>query len=590
MSGPDRPPPRPIRRLDPATVERIAAGEVVERPASAVKELVENAVDADARSVSVRVAGGGLERIEVADDGIGIPPDQLELAVERHATSKLAPDGPVESIVSLGFRGEALAAIAAVSRLRLVSRAQGAEVAEGISVVGGAVAERFVVPRAPGTTVEVEALFFNTPARRKFLRSPAREQVEVVRVLAQQYLARPSVALRLTSEGGELASFPATADLAEAAGAVLGPGFPAASFGVRAAGPEVSVDGVVGLPALAGPTSSGLYLSVNGRPVASRSLAQAVRVGFGDTVPRPRFPVGVLHLTIDPARVDVNVHPTKREVRLAAGREVEDAVRRAVAEALVGARRLSEPAGRSGLPPTAPPLRAVGPAGRAPRPPPAPRPLALQRTLGPGRGELEAAGVPAAAGRPRLALLGSVGALYWVAASDDGLVLVDQHAASERLLYDTLRAGGVLARQVLVEPVTLTPGAAERSALVAHLAEVRASGFEVEPFGPGTFRVLAVPSYRGRTARAEAVLELVQELADGGRPTLPDGLEERRAASIACHAAIRAGDVVERERIAELLVALDRLPGRPRSCPHGRPILVHLPRSRLDRWFLRSGA
>ncbi len=577
MSAPAR---TPIRRLAPSTVERIAAGEVVERPASVVKELVENAYDAGATSVAVRLAGGGLERIEVADDGAGIPVEELGLAVERHATSKLDPVGPVEAIGSLGFRGEALAAIAAVARLRLLSRPAGAELAEGIEVRGGEVVGRFAEPRAPGTTVEVEELFFNTPARRKFLRSPAREQVEVVRGLGQLYLAHPTVALRASSEGGELASLPATVDLAEAAARVLGPAFPLRSFRVRSAQPEVALDGVLGAPTEAASTSSGLYLSVNGRPVLARGLAQAVRLAYSDTIPRARFPVGVLRLTVPAGAVDVNVHPTKREVRLAEPREVEAAVRHVVREALVGEARAAEvPSSPTHPPPTigvvAPPaLPPVGPA--------------RQKTLEPdGPAGLP---VPASRGRPRLELLGPIAALYWVAATDDGLVLIDQHAASERLLYETLRAGGALARQTLVEPMPLELTASDRASLEANAEAIRATGFDVEPFGPAAYRLRAVPSYRGRTVGAAAVVELLRELADGGRPTLPDGLEERRAASIACHAAIRAGDVVERSRIAELLAALDRLPEPPRSCPHGRPILVHLPRSRLDRWFLRSGA
>ena len=588
MTGSPRPGHRPIRRLAPETVERIAAGEVVERPASAVKELVENAVDAGATSVTVRLTGGGLDRIEVADDGVGIPADELELAVERHATSKLAPEGPVEEVAFLGFRGEALAAIAAVSRFHLLSRTAEAEVAEGIEVAGSRPVGRTTEPRAPGTTVEVEELFFNTPARRKFLRSPAREQLEVVRVLEQQYLARPSVALRLLAEGTEILSLPATRALADAAGRVLGEGFPGRSIPVRAKADGVTIDGLVGAPALAAATSTYLYLSVNARPVVARSLSQAVRGGFGDTVPRNRFPVGVLHLTVEPSRLDVNVHPTKREVRLADARQVEEAVRHAVAGAIAAAPPVGEapaPFGRPVGDRAPPPLPLRGPPVE-----PSPSPGGRQRTLPTGADAAPHLELPAAGARPRLELLGPVDALYWVASSDDGLVLVDQHAASERLLYDTLRAGGAIARQTLVQPVPLTLTASERATLAAHAEEVRGAGFEVEPFGPGAFRVLAVPSYRGRSVRADAVVELLRELAAGGRPTLPDGLEERRAASIACHAAIRAGDVVERSRIAEVLAALDRLPDRPRSCPHGRPIYVHLPRSRLDRWFLRSGA
>ena len=588
MSGPS--PRRPIRRLSPETVERIAAGEVVERPASVVKELVENAYDAEATLVSVRIGEGGLDRIEVADDGSGIPAEELELAVERHATSKLEPDGPVERIGSLGFRGEALAAIAAVSRLRLVSRPPGASAAEGIGLEGGRRTGTFAEGRSPGTTVAVSDLFFNTPARRKFLRSPAREQVEVLRALEQLYLARPSVALRLSGEAGELLNLPATASLEEAASRVLGPDFARGSFPVRAASDGVALDGTLGVPALAASSSSELYLSVNGRPIVSRPLAQAVRLGFAETIPRARFPIGVLHLNVDPSRLDVNVHPTKREVRFAAPREVEDAVRRAVRDALGAAPALSEPArSREPLVPWGPSATRILPAP-TPSPPHGEIAPAVQHQLIPPEGSRPPPVLGAAVGRPRLQLLGPVDALYWVAASDDGVVLIDQHAASERLLYAEVLEGGAVARQSLVDPVPLELSASERAALVAHAEELRTAGFEVEAFGPSTFRVLAVPTFRGKTVRPQGVVELVRELAGGGRPTVPDGFAERRAASIACHAAIRAGDVVEPATLAQVLAALDRLPDRPRSCPHGRPIFVHLPRSRLDRWFLRSGA
>jgi DNA mismatch repair protein MutL len=590
VSGASIRPRRPIRRLSRETVERIAAGEVVERPASVVKELVENAYDAGASVISVRTREGGLGHIEVADDGSGIPAEELELAVERHATSKLEPDGPVEEIGSLGFRGEALAAIAAVSRLRIASLPPGAPAAEGLELEGGQLLERFVEARSVGTTVEVGDLFFNTPARRKFVRSPAREQVEVVRTLEQLYLARPSVSLRLNGEGGELLNLPAAGTLVEAASRVFGTDFARGSFAVRDRSEAVDLEGSLGLPALASPVSSGLYLSVNGRPVASRSLAQAVRLGFGETIPRARFPVGVLHLEVPRARLDVNVHPTKREVRFAAPRDVEDAVRRAVRAALDAAPAIGEPS-RALLPPAFRPSGPTSSPSVGLSPPRLPRPAAaaVQHRLTPSGEVVPSPVLAAAAGRPRLELLGPVDALYWVAASDDGVVLIDQHAASERLLFAEVLEGGTVARQALVDPVALPLSASERASLVAHAEELRTAGFEVEPFGPSTFRVLSVPTYRGKTVRPGGVIELVRELAEGGRPTVPDGLAERRAASIACHAAIRAGDVVEPATIARVLAALDRLPDRPRSCPHGRPIYVHLPRSRLDRWFLRSG-
>jgi DNA mismatch repair protein MutL len=585
VSGPVR---SPIRRLDPGTVERIAAGEVVERPASVVKELVENAIDAGARSVTVRLRGGGLEGIEVADDGWGIPPEELELAVERHATSKLPPEGPIDAIGTLGFRGEALASIGSVARLRILSRPVDRDLGEGISIVGGSPVGRFRAARAPGTTVEVADLFFRTPARRKFLKGPAAEQLEIVRTIERLYLARPSVALRVESEGREIASYAPTVRRKDAAAAVLGPAFLGSSFEVVGPVPGGHLFAELGQPALGAPTSTGLYLAVNGRTIVSRPLAQAVRAAYTDRLPRTRYPVGLLHLELEPGRVDANVHPTKREVRFANERELFDAVRRRVREALLAA-------SRDGIAVAPAPARPAGP----PRPEAGPRalssaaaaPRATQRTFSlEGVPAAGAPGLPEATpgGGPRL--LGVLDDLYWVAATDDGIVLIDQHAASERLLYDALRRDGALGRQSLVEPVTLSVTGAQRIAFESDRDAVATAGFDAEPFGPGSLRVRAVPAYRGLRARPEALRGLLDELAEGERPTARADLEDRRSATIACHAAIRAGDAVEAATIVQLLRELDRRPDRPTTCPHGRPIEVRLPRGRIDQWFLRRGA
>ena len=579
---------RPIRPLSPRTVERIAAGEVVERPASVVKELVENAIDAGATVVTVRLEGGGSTALEVADNGIGIPPEELELAVARHATSKLAPDGPIDAIGSLGFRGEALAAIASVSRFQLLSRPTEREVAEGISVVGGKIGGRFRAPRAVGTTVEVGELFFRTPARRKFLKSPAAEQLEVVRTVERLYVARPSVSYRVEAEGREVASLPAAVGVEDAAARVLGPRLLREGFAVGGAVPGGTVSGVLGRPATGAPTSAGLYLVVNGRSIASRALAQAVRAAYADHLPRGRFPVGVLHVELDPSRVDVNVHPAKREVRFAKERELLDAVRVEVRRALLAAPQLADLAPEQG--PASAPSGASGPAFASDERRRAARPsLSVQSRL--DEGGAVPPTVPSAPGaaHPSLVLLGCLQAIYWVAESDDGLVLIDQHAASERVVYETLLRDGRLARQALVTPAALALTSAQAETLRGHEEEVRASGFEGEPFGPATFRVRTVPAYRGRRSRPEALIELLDELASGGRPVAAGGLRERTAASIACHAAIRAGDPVEPEEFRRVLRALYDLPDTSYSCPHGRPIFVRFPRSRLDRWFLRAG-
>ncbi len=583
------PSPRRIRRLDPSTVQRIAAGEVVERPASVVKELIENSIDAGAGSIAIRISGGGIERIAVADDGHGIRPEDLELAIERHATSKIDPDDPLEGIVTLGFRGEALAAIAAVSRLRISSRPPDREGAAGIEVAGETAASRFTGPRAPGTTVEVTDLFFNTPARRKFLRSPPAEQLEIARTLERAYLAEPSVALTLESDGRAVAAYPTSDDPSDAASRVLGPDFLRSSFAVAGEVPGGRVTGVLGRPPLAAGSSRGLYLAVNHRPIDSRPIQQAVRAAFGDYLPRPRYPVGVLHLDIDPAEVDVNVHPTKREVRFSRPREVAEAVRRQVRESLLAAPRIADLSGHALA---APALRAWAPRASAP--------IASARATGPierrsvqralGATAPPRAEVGAPSSRARLVLLGCLDALYWVAEGEDGLVLVDQHAASERVVFESIRRGETIARQEMVEPVTIRLTGAERAALAAHGSEVARAGFDVAEFGPDAWAVRSVPSFAGRRARAESVIEMLDELAAGGRPTEPDGLVERRAASLACHAAIRAGDVVSAVEFSRVLDALHALDDAPNSCPHGRPIVIGIPRSRIDRWFLRSGA
>jgi DNA mismatch repair protein MutL len=584
-------PRAPIRRLEPDWIARIAAGEVVERPASVVKELLENALDAGARHISVRVDGGGIDRVEVADDGPGIPAEELELAVERHATSKLDPTRGWEAIRTLGFRGEALAAIGAVARLTIVSRPADQDEAHGLAVDAGRVTGRFVAARSPGTTVDVRDLFHATPARRKFLRAPAAEKLEAIAAVERLYLARPSATVLVSSDGSEVGRYPAADSLLDAAARVFGPEFLAQAVDVVADGPGgIRVTGAVARPALSRATADGILFAVNDRPAVSRRLTQAVRQAYRDYLPRTRFPVGILHVSLDPARVDPNVHPTKREVRVIRESEVEDTVRLAVRRGLLAAPQVADRAASREPRPVVPSVpvdlgggpgavfsRPTGSGGSGRREPLTPRPPPV-----------ELAGTPR---HPRLELLGCLFRLYWVAAGDDeSFVLIDQHAASERVLYDRLRAEGRLGRQELLEAVRLDLTSRQRATIDAHAGALRESGYTLEAFGAESVRVLAVPEFRGRRAVADRLPGLLDELADGGRPTVPDGLVERTAATIACHAAIRAGDAVDANEMARVLDALRGLADAAYACPHGRPIAVRTPRSRLDRWFLRSGA
>jgi DNA mismatch repair protein MutL len=583
---------RAIRRLDPATVDRIAAGEVVERPASVVKELIENSMDAGARRIGVRIRRGGLDRIEVVDDGSGIPAEELPLALERHATSKLAPEGPIDEIHTLGFRGEALASIASVSRLRIVSRPPESALASWIEVDGDGPPTVGVVARDVGTTVEVRDLFYRTPARRKFLRSPAAEQIEVVATLERAYLARPEVTLELEVDGRSQATYPATDRYEEAAGAVFGASFLDQSFRVDRTLPGGGRwTAVMGRPVLAAPSSRRLYLGVNGRPIHSRNLSSAVRAAFEGLIPRTRFPVGLLHLELPAERVDVNVHPTKREIRIAQERDLDDILRREIRTVLLLAPpphvltdRRNEAVSSVGATPEADPRASLSPALALP-------PL---RTPGPRLMEPKAsrdAPPPASpiVGRTTLELRGSLRSLYWVAESPTGLLLIDQHAASERLVFESIRRSQSSTRQILVEPRTLELTARQRAALSSYGDRVAASGFELDLFGPTQIRLRAVPVWAGRQADPHWLLQLLDELADGGRPTVPDDPQDRIWATIACHSAIRAGDPIEPTLLTRIWSDLRSLPTTPTTCPHGRPIAFEIPYARIDRWFLRSG-
>ena len=448
---------------------------------------------------------------------------------------------------------------------------------------------RFEVGRSVGSTVDVRDLFFNTPARRKFLRAPAAEQVDVVATVERMYLAHPTVAVTIVAEEQEVAQYPRALNLEEAASWVFGSEFVSSHFTVRSsADSPVQFFGVFGRPTVTRGTSVAVQVSVNGRAIVSRLLSQAIRAAYQDYLPRARFPVGAVQLELDPTRVDVNVHPTKREVRIERERDVSDLLRRAIRSALVGGPQFANLPGAIRAPRGSLTERSVVRS-------PTVRSTSTGRTLGAAKQTLLDA--PAAGHRvsgshrhPGLALLGSIFQLYWVAEADGDLVLIDQHAASERVLYDELRASGRLGRQELVESVRVPLTPKQRAALHAHEELLRSSGFTVEPFGGDQFRVSSVPSYRGHRAEAGSLPSLLDELAEGGRPTIPEGLAERVAASVACHAAIRAGDTVSAEEIGRVLEALYRTETPAYACPHGRPVLVRVSRGRLDGWFLRRSS
>jgi DNA mismatch repair protein MutL len=598
-----------IRRLGPETASRIAAGEVVERPLSALKEVVENALDAGARSIEVRVDGTLERAFSVADDGIGIAPGELELALERHATSKIASLDDLDRLTTLGFRGEALPSIAAVSRLRVTSRTPDREAAAFVAARGGEVVERGGAARAPGTTVEVAELFFNTPARRKFMGSAAGEMRAAFRMLEAYALAFPEVAIRLVIDGRERFDWAA----AGAAGAPSGEaglrrervgilwGARHASQLLEAAGERdgIRVEALLGLPEHARATRDGQVILVNRRWVQSPLLAQALRQAYGNLLPAGRQPSVKLWLTVPPGRLDVNVHPTKREVRFAAEDSIFALVAGACAKPLatlqppfsvvrggaaepVWADRVRErPANQTWL--------RLEPAAGTSLPPAVPGEPAGERPEASAGGTApDAAGTaPAPDTEPELWQLHRT---YILAPVRGGMVIIDQHAAHERILFEEARArleGARGASQQLLFPALVDLSRDQYELLLELGPWLKQLGWEVAPLGPPTVVVQGVPS----TLKHERPGQFLQDLLDGmneetGRGAAED-VAERLARSYACHAAIKAGDPLDRTEMRSLV---DRLfaTSQPHGDPHGRTTFVRLDLEELHRRFGRG--
>ncbi len=590
-----------IRRLSESMVNRIAAGEVVERPASAVKELVENALDAGAGRIDITVEGGGRTLIRVADDGHGMSAGDLALAIERHATSKL-PDDDLDQIASFGFRGEALPSIGAVARLTILSRDREDGNAWAIRVDAGRVAAAEPAALGRGTRVEVRDLFYATPARLKFLKSETAEYQAVLDVVKRLALAHPRVAFTV-SDGARLAfRVEAQGELAERdavaarIGAVLGRAFAADAMAIEAAREGIRLSGLAGLPTAARASAGHQYLFVNGRPVRDKLLAGAVRGAYADVLARDRHPVVALYLQLDGRIVDVNVHPAKAEVRFRDPGLVRGLIVGALRHALGaagqrGTTRVSDAAlgaFRPGPAPALPFARPFGGLSGADRR----FSYAFQAPLDatPGVAEPPTAWTPdETVARPLGMARGQLHLTYIVAETSDGLILVDQHAAHERLVYERMKtalSGSGVARQVLLIPeiVELDDGAAAR--LTAKADALARLGLVLEGFGPGAVVVREVPALLGKLDVQGLVRDLADEIAELGDAF---GLEERLGevcGTLACHAAVRAG---RRLTLPEMDALLREMEATPNSgqCNHGRPTFIALKLADVERLFGR---
>jgi DNA mismatch repair protein MutL len=599
----------PIRQLEPAVINRIAAGEVVERPASVVKELVENALDAGARRVEVLTDGGGRRLIRVADDGSGMTAEDLRLAVERHATSKL-PDDDLLAIRTLGFRGEALPSIGAVARLAITTRPASAPHAWAITVDAGAKSDLRPAALDAGTRVEVRDLFYATPARLKFLKTDRSEGAAIRETVRRLAMSRPDVAFTLAGEERApvtwAAALPGAPGRLARLGDILGSDFAANAIEIAGGRSGLALEGYAALPTLSRANALGQYLFVNGRPVRDKLLLGAVRAAYADYLARDRQPILALFIELDSREVDVNVHPAKTEVRFRDGGLVRALIVRALQEALTReGRRSASTGGTSTVAALRPNIAPrTGWDWRASPARPA-FPVAGATALAGFREAAQAAfaaGEPAADTRaeaaPALELidrpLGAARAqlheTYIVAQTRDGIVIVDQHAAHERLVYERLKAAidkSGVARQILLIPEVVELDEADVERLVARADELARYGLVLEGFGPGAVAVRETPGLLGEIDAGALVRDLAEHMAEWDE-ALP--LERRLlhvAATMACHGSVRAGRRLKPEEMNALLREMEATPNSG-QCNHGRPTYVELKLTDIERLFGRK--
>ena len=582
-----------IRRLPPELINRIAAGEVVERPASALKELVENALDAGANQVAVRLFAGGLELIEVADDGCGMTPEEMRLALERHATSKL-PEDAIDRITSFGFRGEALPSIASVSRLTLESRVRGAD-GWRIQIDHGSAAGEGPAALPPGTRIKVEGLFDKVPARRKFLRSPRSEYGACLDAVKRLAMARSDVGFTLEHDGRRILSL-APSEPPVRVGELLSHELDRHGIGIDCAREGMHLSGVISLPTFNRGVADQQFLFVNSRPVKDRLLVGALRAAYRDLIARDRHPIAALFLDVPLDEVDVNVHPAKTEVRF----RDPSAVRGLIIGGL--RRALDEESQRSAArEQAAAPVMWMSSASydgiveRQPMRAPEPAFVATQAVAEDVRLFDQA---PAARAEPAVEAVpsyplgvarGQVAATYIVAEAEDGLVIVDQHAAHERLVLERMRAareGGAVGRQALLIPDVVELEEPDCDRLEGAASDLVELGLEIERFGPTSILVRTVPAALGKTDVPGLLADLAGEIAELGGPlSLRDKLD-LVAATIACHGSVRAGRILS---VAEMNALLREMEVTPRSgqCNHGRPTWVKLGHGEIEKLFGR---
>lgn len=576
----------PIKILPDEVASQIAAGEVVERPASVVKELIENALDASSQRISLSVEEAGKKSITAADDGLGIPPEEMHLAVARHATSKLSTAEDLFRVSTLGFRGEALASIASVSQMTITSRVEGEELGARITIEGGKITASEELGAPPGTVVQVRNLFYNVPARLKFLKSDRTEWRHINDLVSQYALANPGVRFHLEHNGRVVFQTTGSGETREVLAAVYGVETAQKMITVLAEEQPLKVFGYLSPPGLTRSNRREITFFVNSRPVQDAALSKALTQGYHTLLMKGRYPLAVLFLELPPELVDVNVHPTKAEVRFRNRGEIFRGVEKAVRRALMVHTPVPEMgslAGASlwqGAAPDHSQVRRRDPEAWG---------AASDRSWGVGQQE-EGEGVDRPLlETPILRLIGQVAATYLIAEGPDGLYLIDQHAAHERVLFEKFleRRQQTLDSQSLLEPavVQFTPAAAD---LVAEqLGLLEDLGFELEEFGGTMFKIRSIPVLLAGISPEAGLRAAVEDLEVDETP-LEENLEEKIIARVCKRAAVKAGQVLSPEEQKTLLKDLEACQS-PRTCPHGRPTMIHLPVDLLERKFGRTG-
>lgn len=567
----------PIIVLAPDVVSKIAAGEVVERPASVVKELVENALDAGASQISIEANGGGVNSVRVSDNGAGIPRDDIRLAFQRHATSKIASLADLDNTTSLGFRGEALPSIAHVAQVELVTRSKDAASGTYVRVQDGKVAETGVRAHPQGTTVTVRNLFRRIPARLKFLKSASTENGHITNLVSQYSLAFPRVRFTLVIERRRVLHTPGSGSLRDVIAEIYGLPTAQAMLEIERTGKEVGiapvVSGYISPPSLSRASRSYVSFFVNQRWIQSRSLARAVEKAYEGLLGSGRYPVAVVNLAVSPQSVDVNVHPTKREVRFSQEPIVFNTVYGAVRRTLAA----RAPVPEMGTSPISVPVPTTQQKSLE-------LPVAEERDLS---APVTMSQAKAAPEMPALRVLGQVASTYIIAEGPDGLYLIDQHAAHERVLFEKVqaqRAQQGVEVQSLLEPLTIELDPRQEEMLKGGEHILGRFGFGIEPFGERTILLRTVPAMLAGKGIEGAVKEALESLDEDSDPARTD---ERLAASLACHGAVRAGQVLTQDEMRQLVRQLEKA-SCPRTCPHGRPTMVYLSSGRLEREFGRG--